>query len=169
MFELDPRTKHLEASPDRVLILLHSVNAVSVKVPGYPVEPAKAYVAAWEAGDGAASVLIYLHYGESNRAAVYRPSPAVFPIGDLPDRIEDARLFLESMGCLLDDMSFAQQPPERRQALVRTLPLFHASPESFAVAREAEELPEANVVALEEVPGGSKPTRGAVARLLLSC
>jgi hypothetical protein len=146
VFNIDPSLTHLGARREQVLRLIVSINAVAVKVPGIPTSPAMAYIAAWDAGAGLASVVIYLYYSAANRAVGYTFDPTRFPMADLSRVIDEAHEFLESMGFMLDDSGFGTLKPDDQRAIIERTPLFHKDLSGFAAARDAQELPEADFV-----------------------
>jgi len=152
MFNLEPTFTHLDRAREHVLTLVVSINAVSVKVPGIPPSPAMAYIAAWDAGGGRAGTVIYLYYSAPNRAAAYLWEPKEFPVGELPHVLDEAREFLESMGFMLDDSGFRALAPNAQSDLMAHNPLFHKDLARFAAEREANELPEADLVEMAPEP-----------------
>lgn len=192
MFAVDPSFTHVAASRDKVLVLVQSINAISVKVPGHEPGPATAYIVGWDVGDANASAIIYLHYTDSHKAVAYVPSPAVFSITSLPQVTEEATEFLESMGFMLDDSAFGTLVKEQQLKVLGHTPVFHADLKKFALARESEDIPDADIVELEPATeveathgdasdaaspttkaghgavSGSKLDRDAVGRLLMS-
>lgn len=162
MFSVDSSFTHLAVPRDRVLTLLQSINAISVKVPGVQAAPATAFFAAWELGDGAASAVIYLYYTRMHRCAAYAPEPREFAITKLPAIIEEAKEFLESMGFMLDDPGFGTLAADQKQRLVSRTPLFFRDLEAFAAARENDE--PAGAAGFEQVdttPGVVAPVEAA--------
>jgi hypothetical protein len=150
VFSVDPSFTHLDATANRVLALLQSINAISVKVPGFEAAPATAYVAAWEAGAGVAMAVIYLHYTQIHRCVAYEPEPREFAMTDLPTVIDEAKDFLESMGFMLDDPVFGTLAPDRKQRLIDRTPVLHRDLRAFAAARETEVSAGGEVVELTE-------------------
>ncbi|MEE8409883.1 MAG: hypothetical protein V3T05_09775 [Myxococcota bacterium] len=173
MFTVDPKFTHLDVSGDRVLVLVQSINAVSVKVPGHKPGRATAYIVVWDVGDANASASIYLHYGEDNKAVTYVSEPAVFSITALPQVTEEATEFLESMGFMLDDSAFGTLAKDQQAKVVEQTPLFHADLKEFAAARESNDIAEAEIIEMvpeavveSEPDVGSSPAPAAAKKSL---
>jgi hypothetical protein len=137
VFNVDPSFSSLTVRREQVMVVVHSINAVSVKVPGFPTSPAMGYFVAWDAGRGTAAAGIYLHYAELNRAAAYTCEPSAFPITALPQVTEEATAFLESMGFLVDDAAYGTLRPEEQVALLERIPIFHRDPATLSGPRPA--------------------------------
>jgi hypothetical protein len=175
VFTVDPRFTYLAARRDQVLALIQSINAVSVKVPGYQASPAIAYIVVWHEGSGSASAAIYLHYKEQNTSSAYVYNPRIFPMTELPEVTVEATEFLESMGFMLDDTSYGTRRPEEQIALIERTPLFHRDLAKFAMSGDDSEIPEAVIVEViepadSEIPAPQQPAERtrAIGRLLMS-
>lgn len=157
MFSLDKSFTHLSVRPEQVLGLMQSINAVSVKVPGMPTEPATAFLVGYTLGPAEASLIIHLYYANQNRCAAYVPNPRTFPVAHLGPVKEEACEFLESMGFMLDDPDFPGRPQEEQLSLMAHTPVFHPM-EKFAEARRSATdeggLPEAELVIEEDDEDG---------------
>jgi hypothetical protein len=178
VFSIDATFTHVPGDSSRILFLHQAINAVAVKVPGMPLEPATAYVAAWQA-PGGASLVIYLHYKGTNQRVAYCPSPAVVPTDEVEVQRSEAADFLESMGFLMDDTGFAALSPAQQAAIMARTPLFHADLENFKKGRELDTTSDAEFIGdgevVEEAPSPDtvrvpklNPRSQAVARLLMS-
>ena len=159
VFNIDLSFTHLAVRREQVLTLLVSINGVAVKVPGIPTSPAMAYIAAWDVGGGRASAVIYLYYNAINRAVGYSPESRQFLMTDLPQMLDEAREFLESMGFMLDDSAFRTLKPEQQHAIIERIPLFHQDLSRFAAARDAQEIPDADLI--EVAPAAASASQPA--------
>ena len=175
MFSVDTTFTHLAARREQVLVLIQSINALSVKVPGFPTSPALGYIVGWNAGSGNASAAIYLYFRDKEQAVAYLHDPGVFPLTELPLVTDEAVEFLESMGFMLDDTAYGTRKPEEQVALMERTPLFHADLARFAAVRRGEDVLEAEVIEAEVIeaepePPTETPTERAQAlgRLLMS-
>ena len=126
MFAIDQRLRGLPASREQVAAVLHSVNAPHLAIPGKPAGPAQAFIVGFRGAAGVA-MFIYLYLAEAQECAVYIPERHR---GDPPptDPQADALAFVESMGFIMDDLSFSGLPREEQDRLLRTLPVFLADP-----------------------------------------
>ena len=161
MFTIDQSFTHLVARPEQVLAVVHSLNALSVKVADLPTNPAMGYFVAWDLGRGQAAALIYLNYTEIAGGVAYLHEPRAFVLTELPQVTEEAWNFLESMGFMLDDASYGTLRPEEQVALLERLPLFQQLSKGASVEASAATSP---------TPHAAKPSdrAQAVGRLLMS-
>ncbi len=159
LFSIDQSFTHLALRREQVLVVVHSINAVTVKVAELPPSPAMGYFVAWDTGRGQAAALIHLWYTELGRAVVYVYEPRAFPITALPQVTDEAWQFLESMGFMLDDAGYGTRRPEEQVALLERLPLFQRP------ATPPQPQPAAAPATSEPRPS---PRAEAVGRLLMS-
>jgi hypothetical protein len=177
VFAVDPTFAHLAARREQVLVLIQSINALSVKVPGFPTSPAMGYIVGWDVGSGNASAAIYMYFSEKQQSVTYLYDPRVFSLTELPQVTEEAVEFLESMGFMLDDTAYGTRKPEEQVALMERTPLFHTDLARFDAARrgdvvaeaEVSEVPVAEVAQQAPVAGEAPSERAqALGRLLMS-
>jgi hypothetical protein len=146
VFAVDAAFTHLAARREQVLVLIQSINALSVKVPGFPTSPAMGYYVGWDVGSGNASAAIYLHLSAKDQSVAYLHDPRTFPLTQLPGVTAEAVEFLESMGFMVDDAAYGTLRPEEQVALMERTPLFHADLARFSVSRHGEGSDEAGAV-----------------------
>ncbi|MBI5511999.1 MAG: hypothetical protein HY903_24845 [Deltaproteobacteria bacterium] len=151
MFAIDSARTHLAVGREHILALVASINGVAVKVPGIQAGSAMATIAAFEVGRGQVSVVIYLYYAAANRAVFYVPEPRELERGQLPQVMDEAREFLESMGFMLDEVPFAGLDPAAQTALCERMPLFSQDLAKFAASRDAVEVNAADLVEVSAV------------------
>ncbi|MBI3179431.1 MAG: hypothetical protein HYZ27_07195 [Deltaproteobacteria bacterium] len=156
MFSVDAHFAPQSMQREQVLALTQSMNAITVQVPGFPVAPAMGYVLSYAPTGGQAAVVILLHYSDSNRTVAYVPDEASFPLTDLPRVTEEAAVFLESMGFILDDTAFGTLAPAEQEALLQRTPLPAAGTTAAPAAAASP----------KKTAAGSKSE--AVGRLLMS-
>jgi len=163
VFQVDASFGHLDVEPAKILALVQSINAISVKVPGFQAAPATAYVVLYSSDGGLATALIYLHYTDLAKSVAYTHDPPSFALTDLPSITEEATEFLESMGFMLDDTAFGTLSQEARAHLMAHTPLFHSDLSQFAKSQQSgDQLPEMEVVEVveeEQAPQSASVTK----------
>lgn len=127
MFLIDQRLRGLPASREQVTALLHSINAPHLAIPGKPAGPAQAFIVGFRGASGVA-MFIYLYLAEAQECAVYVPERRRGEPSATSDAQAEAMAFVESMGFIMDDLSFPALPREEQDRLLRTLPVFLADP-----------------------------------------
>jgi len=164
VFAVDPSFTHLAARREQVLVLVQSINALSVKVPGFPTSPAMACLVGWDVGNNHATLAIHLHFAKSKKGVAYLHEPKVFAITDLPDVTAEAVEFLESMGFMLDDAAYGTLKPEEQVALMERTPVFHQDLARYASSHEGREqgdagdIPEVEMIEVaEKSPAAIEP------------
>src|SRR5438552_1417665 len=119
----DQLRRFLDAPAERVIALHVSSNAPHVQAGGRSAQPASAVVAALMGDDGRCEVAVALHLPASGDNVIYagqRLAP-----DQVPDALEQAVVFAESMGFLLDDSGVARMSPAQRERAVQRTPQFH--------------------------------------------
>jgi hypothetical protein len=131
VFAIDQRLRGLPASREQVAAVHHSINTPHVAIPGKRAGPAQAFIVGFRSAAGVA-IFVYLYLTETQDCAVYLPQRHTPDGGNAPDAQADALAFVESMGFIMDDLSFPSLPREEQDRLLRTLPVFLADPRLVA-------------------------------------
>src|SRR5438270_617723 len=135
MFNEDPARTHVSAGRDMIVALYESTNQPLVQVPGKSAQAAQAAIVASRLGRGF-EIVIALTFLESGDNVLYTPQQFVDDAG-LPEKIEEALNFAESMGFILDSAGWAALDGERRDELRVRLPAFRAPTQQRAVSKPA--------------------------------
>jgi type IV pilus assembly protein PilF len=143
MFHEDPERTHVSVSRDAVVALYESTNQPLVQVPGRSAQPAQAAIVASRLGRGY-EVVIALTFTGTGENVLYVPERLVDDEG-IPQTIDEALNFAESMGFILDSAGWAALDTERREELRTRLPAFRApsgpkTPSQTAIPRQADSL-----------------------------
>ena len=131
----DPARTHVTAGRDMIVALYESTNQPLVQVPGKSAQAAQAAIVASRLGRGY-EIVIALTFLESTENVLYTPDQLVDDAG-LPEKIEEALNFAESMGFILDSAGWAALDGERRDELRVRLPAFRAPTQQRAVSKPA--------------------------------
>ena len=175
MFLVDSAATHLDTKANKLMALSHTINVVTVQVPGFPIEAARAWAVGYKTPEEQTGVLIYLHYPESNQRVIYRHDPPAFPSDQFQSVFDEAEDFLASMGFMVDRVPL--QNADARELWQRT-PVFHKNIDRFgkpAAAPPATQT-QADPAAVDEPsaevpapqPAETSHLAPSVARLLLS-
>ena len=127
MFSIDERFRGLPASREQVVALHQSINSPHLAIPSKPAGPAQAFVLGLRGASGFA-VFIYLYLSEAQDCAVYVPARRKSSAEGYQEDEAEALAFVESMGFMMDDARFTDQPVESQDELLKTLPVFFKDP-----------------------------------------
>jgi type IV pilus assembly protein PilF len=133
MFNEDPARTHVSAGRDMIVALYESTNQPLVQVPGKSAQAAQAAIVASRLGRGY-EIVIALTFLDTAENVLYAPDQLVDDAG-LPENIEEALNFAESMGFILDSAGWAALDGERRDELRSRLPAFRAPTQQKAVSK----------------------------------
>jgi type IV pilus biogenesis/stability protein PilW len=133
MFNEDPARTHVSVGRDMIVALYESTNQPLVQVPGKSAQAAQAAIVASRLGRGF-EIVIALTFLESAENVLYTPDQLVDDAG-LPQTIEEALNFAESMGFILDSAGWAALDGERRDELRSRLPAFRAPTHQKTVSK----------------------------------
>lgn len=120
MLREDAQRTHL-ATADEVVELYESTNQPLVQSPGHGAQPAQAAVAAL-AARGGYQIVVALTLLEAGRNVIY--AGELVGEQDVPGAIEEALLFAESMGFILDSTGWPGLDAAQREELVERLGVF---------------------------------------------
>ena len=121
MLQEDPLRTYVAAEPEQIAALYEGTNQPLVQPTGRSAQAAQAAVVALQ--DGAIfDVVVALTLTESGENIIYAGPPVQKK--DLPQAIEEALNFAESMGFILDASGWANLDEERRSELIDRLPAF---------------------------------------------
>src|SRR5256886_5966968 len=135
MFNEDPARTHVTAGRDMIVALYESTNQPLVQVPGKSAQAGQAAIVASRLGRGY-EIVIALAFLESTENVLYTPDQLVDDAG-LPEKIEEALNFAESMGFILDPAGWAALDAERRDERRSRLPAFRAPTQQKTVSKAA--------------------------------
>lgn len=134
MLKEDPRRTHVPPEPDRIVALYESVNQPSVQPTGRVAQAAQAVVAGLT-GVGGYDVLVALTLTQTGENVVYALD-APQSETELPQALERALDFAESMGFMLDSTGWSNLDDGRRADLLERLPAFREGAAAPAAALE---------------------------------
>ncbi|RMG13637.1 MAG: hypothetical protein D6729_14680 [Deltaproteobacteria bacterium] len=144
MFQPNPTLTHIGADRSQVVSIIESINHPHIGVPGFDPQVTQAYVVGVRVPTGLFQIYVYLYLTEDRRAVIYTYSGGAVDLEHYPEVEAEALNFVESMGFMVDNANFRNLPPEEQEALMRSLPCFHA--DLVAWSAEGEEALEDAVV-----------------------
>lgn len=136
MFIRKKDLERLDIPSQRVLRLQRSLSDVQVALPGFPAQPATAYLCAFGVERGV-RVVVALHLQTSRRVVFYVDDAGAASKKNPASLFDEGMQFAESMGFMLGELDFQQITPEARAALWNSLPLKNGNRVSAGAARPA--------------------------------
>ena len=139
MFRWEKALSTLDVPADAVLHLFRSMRDVQLALPGLPAQEASAYLCQYATPRGVGTAAAF-HLHKSNQLAFYLEAPHEVAADQAEAKLDQALVFVESMGFLLTDLDIQLLGDADRELLWSALPLQHGVQGSAAGA-QAEELP----------------------------
>lgn len=140
MFEIDKTQPFIPVKPEEMVEVCYSVNTILVAPADHSSEPTKAYIVA--ARKGSAFIFyIFLFLINSGRGFTYRRDDEMVGQKDYPKVLDEAFIFLESMGFIMDRVDLRSLSLDERKEYVQQQPFFPA-PVEEAPQELTEEVPE---------------------------
>ena len=128
MFSIDPAIERLPAKRENVVAIIESVNQPHVGIPGKTPQPAKAYVCGLRNSNATFSLFVFMLLTKTNETVVYVFHERQFPLESYRDAEADALQFVESMGFMVENLNFRNQPAGIQEELLQRIPAFAAAP-----------------------------------------
>ena len=122
MFQWDKSLKNLDVPAEQLLQLFGSMRDVQLALPGIPAQEASAYLCQYQSGDSVGTlVALYLH--KSAQLAIYVDTPREVPEEKAERALDQALVFVESIGFLMNDLDIQLHSASDRAMLWDSLPL----------------------------------------------
>jgi hypothetical protein len=122
MFQWDKTLKNLDVPAEQLLHLFRSMRDVQLALPGNPAQEASAYLCQYQAGGGVGT-LVALHLHKSAQLAVYVDTPQEVAADHADRALDQALMFVESIGFLMNDLDIQLLSAADRTLLWEALPL----------------------------------------------
>lgn len=145
MFVQHKPSKGFNVPASRVARLNSSGCNVQMAFPGYPPQMCAAYLVSLSSGPKV-MILVIFYLSESRQSIFYVPKCGEVSVEDAEKTFEEAFVFAETMGFVLNETDFHLLSAEDQQKHWNSLPFFHTTAKSAA---------ESSVVA-ESVPAGTE-------------
>jgi Tfp pilus assembly protein PilF len=126
MLHEDPLRTHVPADPDGIVALYEATNQPLVQATGRTAQAAQAAVVALNAEEGGYDVMVVLTLTQTGENVIYAVPEAVAE-KELPQVIEEALNFAESMGFILDALGWNNLDAAHRQELIDRMPAFRSA------------------------------------------
>lgn len=134
MFVFSPALAAVPLDLDSILELHISVNQPAIAAEGLDAQEACAYFISGRGPEGVAAY-IYMHMLTSKKALIYEWD-APIDKSEYPEIHAAAVQFIESMGFMMDDLAFRRMPPEERERVAGSMPIFKPLVETAAPQAE---------------------------------
>jgi Tfp pilus assembly protein PilF len=135
MLQEDARRTHLPADPARIAALYEGTNQPMVQPAGRAAQAAQAAVVAVET-TGGYEVMVALTLTQSGEHVIYAGAPV--PDAELPQAIEEALNFAESMGFILDATGWTNLDETHKGELVERIPAFRPPAPKTSAPKERQ-------------------------------
>jgi hypothetical protein len=122
MFQWDKKVGTLDMPVGKVLHLFRSMRDVQLALPGLPAQEASAYLCQYQAAQEVATVAVF-HLHKSSQLAFYVNTPREVSADRAESMLDQALVFVESMGFLLTDLDIHLLTEADREMLWASLPL----------------------------------------------
>lgn len=122
MFQWEKSLKNLDVPADQLLQLFRSMRDVQLALPGTPAQEASAYLCQYQAGANVGT-LVALHLQKSAQLAIYVDTPCEVPAEHAERSLDQALMFVESIGFLMNDLDIQILSATDRALLWESLPL----------------------------------------------
>lgn len=122
MFQWDKSIKTLDVPVEKVINLFRSMRDVQLALPGLPAQEARAYLCQYQTAMGVGTATIFqLH--KSGQLAFYVETPREIPADKADSMLDQAMVFVESMGFLMTDLDIHLMGAVEKESLWSSLPL----------------------------------------------
>jgi hypothetical protein len=149
MFQWDKSITTLEIAVGQVVRLFRSMRDVQLALPGLPAQEATAYLCQYQAEQGIGTVAVF-HLHKSGQLTFYVNTPREVSSGKAEAVLDQALVFVESMGFLMTDLDIHLLAEADREMLWVSLPL-HGG------VQPQEKIPQAKTVPVGPAPSQEKP------------
>lgn len=134
MFRWEKALSTLDVPAAAVLHLFRSMRDVQLALPGLPAQEASAYLCQYATPRGVGTAAAF-HLHKSNQLAFYLEAPHEVAADQAEAKLDQALVFVESMGFLLTDLDIQLLGGADRELLWSALPLQHGVQGSAAGAQ----------------------------------
>lgn len=142
MFAIDFKLTHIAAVREQIVAIIESVNQPHVAIPGKSPQPAKGYVTGVRNSNATFSIYVYLVMSVAQETVIYANAQSQFPLEAYREIETEALNFVESMGFMMENVNFRNQPREAQDELMVRLPLFRPPTAVAMVVEESAGLDE---------------------------
>jgi len=125
MFEIDKTLSFIPLKPEEMVEICYSVNTILVAPADHSSEPTKAYIVSGRKGS-AFVFYIFLFLLNSSRGVIYLRDDEMVGQNDYSKVLDEAFMFLESMGFIMDRVDLRSLSLDERKEYVQQQPFFPA-------------------------------------------
>lgn len=128
MFTIDTTITDLKVREKNILKILFSMNVHQVATPEMMLEDARSYVLFFRESKGKLFAYIALHLLTTNRKLYYSCSTNPFPDDQLEAVEEEALMFLEGLGAMIDEVEFSNMSDSAQDRWLNDQEIFSETP-----------------------------------------
>ncbi len=122
MFQWDKSLKSLNVPAEKLLQLFRSMRDVQLALPGIPAQEASAYLCQYQ-GEDKIGTLVALHLHKNAELAIYVDNPQEVFVDQADRALDQALMFVESIGFLMNDLDIQLLSASDRTLLWESLPV----------------------------------------------
>lgn len=169
MFQWDKTIRSMGVPVGEVIHLHRSMRDVQLALPGLPAQEATAYLCQHKTSQGVGTAAAF-HLHKSNQLAFYVDTPIVVAAGKADAVLDQALMFVESMGFLMTDLDIHLLSETDRDLLWSSLPLQNglAETEMSALPKAAPVSPQPKAAAELPVQEPSLAVRSPAPKIILA-
>jgi len=124
LFRPDPTMAFVDATRERVVALVESLNQPQISIPSKPSQAAHGFLCGLRTPSGAFALYVGLYLPQTVENVIYAYEPRELGLDAFRAARTEGLHFLESMGFMLDDLRFTNQSAEQQERLLKRVPLF---------------------------------------------
>ena len=122
MFQWDKSLKSLDVPAEQLTQLFRSMRDVQLALPGIPAQEASAYLCQYQ-GEDKVGTLVALHLHKNAELAIYVDTPREVFVEQAERALDQALVFVESIGFLMNDLDIQLLSAADRVMLWDSLPV----------------------------------------------
>lgn len=122
MFQWDKSLKSLDVPAEQLTQLFRSMRDVQLALPGIPAQEASAYLCQYQ-GEDKVGTLVALHLHKNAELAIYVDNPREVFVDQAERALDQALMFVESIGFLMNDLDIQLLSASDRTLLWDSLPV----------------------------------------------
>lgn len=166
MFQWEKSIKSMDVPVGEVVHLYRSMRDVQMALPGHSAQEVTAYLCQHKTPQGVGTIAAF-HLHKSKLLAFYVDSPVVVAADRADSVLDQALIFVESMGFLLNDLDIHLLGDADRELLWSSLPLQHGLQEAEpgSPSKPATPLPQIKIVAPMAAPAPGEKVAAAKSSL----
>ncbi|MCP4499244.1 MAG: hypothetical protein GY822_04655 [Deltaproteobacteria bacterium] len=118
----------LGITPEQCVSVIKSLNVPNISIPDVGTEPTKSFIVGAQSPSGGFKIFIYMHHTDTQRVSIFTNDGPEVPLEQYANMENAAVEWVESLGFMLDNLSFHTLIPEQKKKLGDELIVFSTTP-----------------------------------------